>query len=111
MASAPVEWFRNASIQVTPIDAAYSIVKVHEAISVMAVLRSTSVEKNEDFRDKMPGFDDIFEIWLSLLATSDVFDPKQLLTFIDKYSILPGFSARIMSHLAYFEASLMQLQS
>ena len=111
VASAPVEWFRNASIQVTPIDAAYSIVKVHEAISVMAVLRSTSVEKNEDFRDKMPGFDDIFEIWLSLLATSDVFDPKQLLTFIDKYSILPGFSARIMSHLAYFEASLLQLQS
>ncbi|OHT15970.1 hypothetical protein TRFO_42175 [Tritrichomonas foetus] len=111
---APAEWFRNAVVQVCPIDAAYCIVKVHESLSVMAVLRATSQKENSqvtDFVEKMPGFDDIFEIWLSLLCVNGSPDPQRLMNFIEEFSRLPGFSARVMASIAYLEASLSQLQS
>lgn len=111
---APVEWFNNAIHHVCPIDAAYCIVKVHESLSVMAVLRATSHKADssvEDFVEKMPGFDDIFEIWLSLVCVSGIPEPQKLMNFISVYSHLPGFTARVMASIAYFEASLCQLKS
>ncbi|KAK8837677.1 hypothetical protein M9Y10_036212 [Tritrichomonas musculus] len=114
IARAPVEWLNNAIHHVCPIDAAYCIVKVHESLSVMAVLRATSEKADsgvEDFVEKMPGFDDIFEIWLSLLCVSGIPQPQKLMNFISVYSHLPGFTARVMASIAYLEASLCQLKS
>lgn len=111
---APVEWFREAVHQVCPIDAAYNIVKVHESLSVMAVLRATASKQNsgmEDFVEKMPGFDDIFEIWLSLLCINGNPDPQRLMNFIEMYSRFPGFTPKVMASVAYLEASLAQLNS
>lgn len=114
ISSAPVEWFRNAVHQVCPLDAAYAIVKVHESLTVMAVLRDTARREKaqvQDFCDKMPGFDDIFEIWLSLIATVGSLNPEGLLNFINTYSKLPGFTARINVSLTYLEGTLMQFRS
>lgn len=109
---APVEWFRSAMNQFSPIDAAFCIVKVHESLSVMAVLRATSKKENsgiEDFCEKMPGFDDIFEIWLSLVCSSGNPNPHRLMKFISDFSFLPGFTSLVNLSVAYLEASLSQL--
>ncbi|KAH0787940.1 hypothetical protein GPJ56_008148 [Histomonas meleagridis] len=109
---APKEWFHSAINQFSPIDAAYCIVKVHEALSVMAVLRVTSKKENsdvEDFYQKMPGFDEIFEIWMALVCATGEPDPNRLMNFINNFSCLPGFTSRVMASIAYLEASLTQL--
>ena len=110
---APIEWLRLAEIQLCPIDAAYCIVKAHESLSIMAILREMSLKPSKDpidFAEKMPGFDDIFEVWLAFLSSSSLGDPKQLMLFVNDYSKLPGFSARVLASIAYLEASLTQLE-
>ena len=114
ISSAPVEWFRTAIVKVCPLDAAYCIVKVHESLTVMAVLRDTARRQKaqmQDFCEKMPGFDDIFEIWLALIATVGNLNPDGLLNFISTYSKLPGFTARINVSLTYLEATMIQFKS
>jgi hypothetical protein len=112
IARAPIGWFDNARYSVCPLDAAFCIVKVHEALSVMAALRVTSETECaavRDFCDQMPGFDDIFEIWLALVAVVGDLDPRGLLMFIERYNTLPGFTARINVAVAYVEAALTHL--
>jgi len=110
---APLDWLRQSELYLTPIDAAYCIVKAHESLSIMAVLREMSgkpsIDPNE-FAEKMPGFDDIFEVWLAFLSSAQLSDPKQLMSFVNDYSRLPGFSARVMASIAYLEASLTQFE-
>jgi len=107
----PISWLQQAQYHVCPIDAAFCIVKAHESLSLMAVLRATnSSHPSEvpDFMNKMPGFDDIFEVWLSLLSVCELQDPVRLYSFINNFSILPGFTGRLLSSFAYYEASLTQ---
>ena len=109
---APLEWLNSALNQVSPIDTAYCIVKVHESLSVMAVLRATAtkeISQIQDFCETMPGFDDIFEIWLSLICSSGIPEPQRIMNYINIYSKLPGFTGRVMASIAYLEASLCQL--
>ena len=107
----PTGWLKVAEFQICPVDAAFCIVKAHESLSLMAVLISSNANHPSevpDFMDKMPGFDDIFDLWLSLLAVSSMSDPLRLWNFINKYTNLPGFTGRILSSIAYFEASVTQ---
>lgn len=111
-----VSWMRNAELQLTPIDAAYCVVKAHECLSLMCVtneFRNKGKESwtNEEFLSKMPGFDDIFEMWRAFLSSCDLGDPRQLLTFIIDFSKLPGFTARILASIAYFEGAVGQLEA
>jgi hypothetical protein len=109
---APIAWFRNARHAVCPLDAAFCVVKAHEALSVMAILRGTAGHETaavRDFYDQMPGFDDIFEIWLAFVAVVREMDPRGLLAFIERYSGLPGFTARINVAVAYLEGALAHL--
>ena len=115
MAKEPVQWMREAELQITPIDAAWCVVKAHESLSIMCVKREMANKgktsyTSEEFAEKMPGFDDIFEMWRAFLSSCDLGDPRQLLNFINDYSRLPGFSARILASLAYLEASVGQLE-
>jgi len=114
ISKAPIEWLREAEFQTCPLDAAYFIGKVHESLSVMAVIRMTSGNKNANestVAQKMPGFDDIFAIWLSMLCSSEVRDPKRILSLIQKYPNIPGISGRIQASVAYLEASITHIDS
>ena len=115
MAKEPVKWMREAEFQLTPMDAAWCVVKAHECLSVMCVKREMANKgkenyTSEEYAEKMPGFDDIFEMWRGFLASCDLGDPRQLLNFINDYSRLPGFTARILASIAYLEASVGQLE-
>ena len=112
---APIEWLREAEFQTCPLDVAYYIGKVHESLSVMAVIRLNINFKNSNndnlIHQQIPGFDDIFAIWLSMLCSSEIFDPKRLLKFIQNFSNLPGFTGRIQASIAYLEASIAHIDS
>ena len=115
MAKEPVTWMREAEFQTTPIDAAWCVVKAHECLSIMCVKREMTNKgktsyTSEEYAEKMPGFDDIFEMWRAFLSSCDLGDPRQLLNFINDYSRLPGFTARILASIAYLEASVGQLE-
>jgi hypothetical protein len=112
VSEAPIPWFRNAYHAICPLDTAFCITKVHESLSVMAVLRSTARREGAavtDFCEQMPGFDDIFEIWLSLVAVVREMHPLGVLRFIERYLALTGFTARIRVAVTYLEAALSQL--
>ena len=109
---APLEWLAEMDFHTCPIDSAFCLAKAHEALSMMCVLRKAHAQHASevtDFMEKMPGFDDVFELWLALLSVSGLPDPFRTLQFLDKYSKLPGFSGRLLSSIAYLEASVMQL--
>ena len=109
---APLEWLSEMDFHICPIDSAFCLAKAHEALSMMCVLRKAKAShpsEVKDFMEKMPGFDDIFELWIALLSVSGLPDPFRTLNNIDKYSKLQGFTGRILSSIAYLEASVMQL--
>ena len=109
---APLDWLAEMDFHVCPIDSAFCLAKAHEALSMMCVLRKAKAShpsEVSDFMEKMPGFDDIFEMWLALLSVSGLPDPFRTLHNLDKYSKLPGFTGRLLSSIAYLEASIMQL--
>jgi hypothetical protein len=106
---APLEWFQEALFQYCPLDAAFCVMKAHESLSVMAVLRDAASHgdaEKQSLCDKLPGFDDVFELWLAMVAMVAVLNPEGLFAFIEGYSRLPGFSTRILVPVTYLEATL-----
>jgi len=113
ISSAPIEWLRYAQFKVSPLDVAFCIFKVHESLSIMATLQATNMNESQDseeFFAKMPGFDDIFDLWLSSVCVSGVTDPKGICEFISKWSRLQGFPSRFLACCAYLEASISQIE-
>lgn len=111
-----VSFMREAELLLTPIDSAYCVVKAHECLSRMCVVnefknKGKETWTNDEFLEKLPGFDDIFDIWRAFLSNCYLADPKQLLSFIMDFSKLPGFTARILASLAYFEGAVNQLEA
>ena len=79
----------------------------------MCVLRAAKANhpsEVENFMDKMPGFDDIFEIWMAMMSACNLRDPFCILRHVMKYSNLPGYKGRLMSAITYLEASITQFQ-
>jgi hypothetical protein len=112
VARAPLEWIQRIQFHVCPLDVAYGVFKVHESLTVMATLQVTRDQPDADkrtFYQKMPGFDDIFGLWMALLAISEVADPRGLAAFLNRWSVLPAFPKRFMACCAYLEASAAQI--
>ncbi|OHT13925.1 hypothetical protein TRFO_15821 [Tritrichomonas foetus] len=129
IASAPIEWLRSAEYKTCPLDAAFCISKVHESLSIMATLQAATNSQKEkesrskenqneedikttskDFFSKIPGFDDIFAIWLCLLCAAKLADAKGLSDFVSEWSRLPGFSHRFCACITYLEAAISQIE-
>lgn len=113
VSKAPIEWINSANFAITPIDIAYIFAKAHESLSMMCVLRASNANhasEVENFMDKMPGFDDIIEIWMAMMCSCDIPDPFRLMLYVQEFSNLPGFKGRLMSAVSYFEASIIQIE-
>ena len=108
---APKEWLMLAQFKVCPLDVAYCIFKVHESLSIMVTLQASDGQETQDFFSKMPGFDDIIDVWIALVCCSDVADPQSLYSFIYAWSRLPGFPSRFMNCTTYLEAAIQQIES
>lgn len=111
--SAPVGWMNLMEFKLCPLDIAYCIFKVHESLSIAATLQATENSKgttSEDFYSKMPGFDDIFDLWICLVATSDIADPCGMNNFITEWTRLPGFPQRFVACCTYLEAAVSQIK-
>lgn len=109
----PIDWINSSEFCIAPIDAAFCLAKAHEHLSMMCVLRAAKANhpsKVENFMDKMPGFDDIFEIWMAMMSACNLRDPFCILRHVMKYSNLPGYKGRLMSAITYLEASITQFQ-
>jgi hypothetical protein len=111
IAKAPLEWLNLVQFMYCPVDMAYCISKVHESLSLMTTLQATNGQTPQDFFAKVPGFDDIIDVWIALVCCSDLADPKSIYDFISKWSRLPGFPSRFMACCAYLEASADQIAS
>jgi len=112
IAQAPVQWLKLMQFKVCPLDVAYCIFKTHESLSIMATLQATlnsNGDNSEDFFSKMPGFDDIIDIWICLVCVADVADPRGMNDFIGEWTRLPGFPQRFMACCAYLEAAISQI--
>lgn len=110
IAKAPVEWLNLTQFKVCPLDMAYCIFKVHESLSIMVTLQASNGKpESSDFFSQMPGFDDIFDIWICLLCVSNLCDPSGIINYIMKWSKLTGFPNRFMACCAYLEAAVNQL--
>lgn len=113
IASAPVGWMNLMEYKLCPLDVAYCIFKVHESLSIAATLQATENSKgttSEDFYSKLPGFDDIFDLWICLVATSDIADPCGMNNFIGEWTRLPGFPQRFVACCTYLEAAVSQIK-
>ncbi|KAH0787127.1 hypothetical protein GPJ56_009125 [Histomonas meleagridis] len=109
---APVEWLHLAQFKVCPLDAGYCLSKAHESISIMATLQATengSGDNVKDFFAKVPGFDDIFGLWICLLCSTEIGDPFALSEFLLRWSCLPCFGSRFAASCSYLEACLVQI--
>lgn len=112
IASAPVEWLNLVQFKVCPLDMAYCIFKVHESLSIMVTLEASHGNPDtSDFFAQMPGFDDIFDIWICLLSVATICDPAGIVQYIMKWSRLTGFPHRFMACCAYLEAAVEQLNN
>ena len=110
---APIEWLKIAQFKICPLDVAFCIFKVHESLSILTTLQASGNKNgisSEDFFNKMPGFDDIFDIWIALICVSGIIDPHGLNDFISKWSRLIGFPSRFLACCAYLEASILQIE-
>ena len=63
---------------------------------------------SESFFSKVPGFDDIFGLWICLFCTAQLADARTLYASIVNWSKLPGFSQRFLACCAYLEAAISQ---
>ena len=108
---APKEWLNLSQFKNCPLDVAYCIFKVHESLSIMVTLQASNGEGTQEFFNKMPGFDDIIDIWIALVCSSDLADPQGIYSFIFDWSRLPGFPSRFMNCITYLEAAIQQISS
>ena len=114
ISQAPVQWLKLMQFKVCPLDVAYCIFKTHESLSIMATLQATENSKgesSEDFFSKMPGFDDIFDLWITLVCVTDIADPRGMNDFIGEWTKLPGFPQRFLACCAYLEAAISQIET
>jgi hypothetical protein len=114
VARAPLDWLQIVPFQTSPLDCAYAIFKVHEALTKMAALHAAQkrgVANPQEFFEGMPGFDDIFGHWVALLAVSDLPDPKAVVEFVTRWSKLPSFPQRFVACCTYLEASVRQIET
>jgi hypothetical protein len=113
IARAPLDWLETVVFQRSPLDCAFVIFKVHEALTKMAGLHAAQkrgVADAQEFFEGIPGFDDIFGHWVALLALSDLPDPKGIATFVTEWSKLPGFPQRFVACCTYLEASVRHIE-
>ena len=114
IAKAPALWMSMMQFKCCPLDVAYYIFKVHESLSIMATLQATENSQgttSEDFYSKMPGFDDIFDLWLCLVCYADLADPRGMNNFVGNWTRLPGFPQRFVACCAYLEAAVSQIEA
>ena len=111
IAEAPIEWLELSQFKVCPLDIGYCIFKVHESLSIMVTLQASSGDESADFFARMPGFDDIFDIWLCMVCCSNLADPIGINNFLSTWSRLPVFPSRFHACCAYLEAAVQQIQT
>ena len=124
ISKSPLNWLKASEYQISPLEAGYYISKVHESLSIYVTLQASenAQENNENkevesyqdskaFFNQIPGFDDIFAIWLCLLSAAQLSDPKALCKFMSDWHNLPVFPSRFYACITYLEASISQIES
>ena len=108
---APVAWLEMAQFAVSPPDVAFCIAKVHESLTIMATLQASrgngSVAK--DFFRKIPGFDDIFGLWVAAVAVSNAGNLMGISQFLSDCECLFDFIPRFAMCVTYLQASIANI--
>lgn len=101
------------SISETVIDAQSETSDIKEKAKSSEILIANPDGHNDtkNFFSKLPGFDDIFEFWVSLLCAANIADVRGLNHFLQKWKRLPGFSSRFRASCTYLEAAIAQIES
>jgi hypothetical protein len=99
-----VGWFQTLLFQLAPVDMAFAIFKVHEALALIA----TGAEPDA-VHERRPGFDDIFGLWAAVLIAGGIPDPRGILNFVNQWAALPGFPKKFLACCAYMEAALAHI--